>query len=167
MQQEKNQKRVASFFRNLTIVSRVCLFALVLLMTFDVIVGQFWGRLVWQHEIYQWLLLASIFFAVPFVTFEKGHPKIDLLVKRFSLSTQAYLIAFSCVISLIACGVLIYWGVVGAILNWQQNIVTEHLMLPQAPIQLLIPLGIFMMCIVLIIQFIAAVKEARNQKGAG
>lgn len=157
--------RISSFCRIVGFISRAALFALMLLITVDVIAGAVWQRFLWQQEITRWLMVILIFFALPTVQLVGLHPKVELLVGRFSPSKQRFIGVFGYLIIFVICGALIYFSVGGAVRAWQMRLTTEILLIPLGYIYFFIPLGIFMMGLVTLVQFLHSIKEDHPKKG--
>jgi TRAP-type C4-dicarboxylate transport system permease small subunit len=100
----------------------------------------------WATEISSLLNLWIPFMVAAWVLRNEGHVKMDLIVERLSLKTQAMI---SFVTSLIGVGVMLIvaWTGLMTAIGWIGNRTPTMLMLPKAPLISIIFIGSFMFAV--------------------
>lgn len=135
--------------------------ALIVLMAFVTGYGVFTRYILrnpdqYSFEIDSILMVACVVFSVAYTQKCGGHLRVDILDKFLSKTLRGILInIFSPLVGLTFCSVL-FWKTWEAALNALQNseITQSAWTIPTFPIRMLIPVGIGLLCLVLIAQII-------------
>ena len=147
----------------LNIVGMSIIMVMMFLTTIDVV-----GRKVFNHpikgglELSEFMLAAVIWLGLAYTTVMRGHISMTLLVSRFSPRTQAFFDIPACLAGLLYF-VLIGWQGFEMVLTAHQlGDVTDVLRLPVFLFRVLVPVGSFVVCLVLINQLSSSFRQAKK-----
>ncbi len=120
----------------------------------------------WYVEIASYLMTFCVFSAQADTQSKKGHVNVDLLVvhlpKRVSRVFSDLVNPLS---SLVCGGILIWFTGRAAWRSWQiKEVSTSDLALPLFPVQIIVPIGLSLLCLAALIQI---VDYLRQRPGAG
>jgi C4-dicarboxylate transporter, DctQ subunit len=120
----------------------------------------------WATEISSLLNLWIPFMVAAWVLRNEGHVKMDLIVERLSLKTQA-MITF--ITSLIGVGVMLIvaWAGIITAIGWIGNRTPTMLMLPKAPLISIIFIGSLMFAVQFLIRAIENFNQWKVKKVEG
>ena len=132
---------------------------MMLIISADVITRYIFGTqiLSWATEICEWLILLTPFLGGGWLLSKDGHIKIDILIEKFSKSTQELLRMIMYGFAGIACVIFTYH----LVQNAYQDAITGYykisiLNLPRAPFEFIMSFGL----VVLILEFIRQVYRS-------
>lgn len=143
-------------------------FLLVPFITVDVIMRYFFNRpLLGSIEISEIGMAMLLFLCMGYVTRLRGHFKVDVVASRLPVHSQVILDRVGYVIGIVVCAVIVYQGIKTGVQMFYRSETTPLLSIPRYPFRLLLPLGGFLCCIELILQFIGSFGpgEGGNSNG--
>ena len=142
------------FARWLALLSGFFVIAIMVVGDFEVISRYvFRSPTIWSFEIATYFLIAAVFLAVAYTQTQHGHVWIDVVVKLMSPRVRAIVGIIINFLSLVYIGFFIYasWGL--AWLSFTRGFASPTtLRLPLFPMQVCIPIGLFLLAIVLAAQ---------------
>jgi len=112
------------------------------------------------------LLVITVYFGASIVALERGHIKVDLLTRYFSLSIQNYLSILAHILGAVGFG-LLTWGAWKAALYALKimEVRMGEYMFPLWPFKLLFALGMTLFIVQLIINIIKLIHVSKGNKG--
>jgi len=125
-------------------------------MTFAVmreVVGRYFFRYPsdWSLELNEYLLVGMAYFAAAYTEKVEGHIRVDFIYARFRGKTKKIADSIIPIIGLIWCVTVMWQGgrlAWGSLINWELS--NEAMMWPVFPAQVTIPIGAFLLCLVLL-----------------
>jgi TRAP-type transport system small permease protein len=126
------------------------------------------GRYFFNHpisgvkEIDLLLVLAIVVLSLAYTQAENRHITVDVIVSRFSPRAKRVQRLLMLTISLALFITIIWQGTRQAITYWQTGRLILFLEIPLAPIQIMILLGAFLLCLQFIVQIISLVHGTRR-----
>ena len=144
-------------------VSMLALLPMMLLTAAAVIGRSFLGwPIPGAVELSSYMLSVVILLGIAYTQQVKGHPRVTLLVSRLPLRVQALFEVITYFLSLVVAAIIIWVG-------WQAafnygGITSDVLRIAQFPFRLLVPIGILLLFLELLLDFITAVGKL-FQKG--
>ena len=115
-------------------------------------------------EVFEILLPVLALCGLAYTQKEKGHLKVDLLYSRFSPRRQS-IIGLGISIWSIAIFLLIAWrGILVAISYYEQGRVLSNIHVPIYLVQLLVPVGAVLICLVYIVDISHFIINLRKEK---
>lgn len=157
---ERFERTLGVVTKYLDYVSRIGFFALMALVTINVILRYVWTSISGTYDYVQLITAVSVAAAIAFTAYERGNIEIELLMERFSERVQAIMAS---IISLVCIGffVLAAWRLV--VLAHDMQVAGETTMtvyVPFAPFLYFIAVGFALMILALIAQLIRQVTKA-------
>lgn len=169
---EKEKAGIGKFERAVERISNLFMYfgaSMLLIMMFlgvaDVI-GRylFNSPIIGTIETFEILLPIIALCGLAYVQKEKGHIKVDLLYARFRPRLQS-IIGLGITIWSMALFTLIAWrGTLIAISYWKQNRYISNIHMPIYIVQLLVPVGAALFCLVFIVDMIRFITDLRKGK---
>ncbi len=157
-------KSVYSFSQKVNQVFMFMILILMLLIVADVFLRYVFNMpIMGGADIVRILMVITIFGSCAYTMVIKGHTNVDIVVSRLSIRKRAILEAITCFLSLGFFGLVIWRNIVQAQISWMNKITTVELTIPIFPFRLFVVFGIILLCLVLIIKIIEAVKQASKQ----
>lgn len=154
-------KIVNSFTQKCSLLGAVVLIGLMLLTVGDVILRYFFNApILGSYELTEFLLVAMVFFAIPWATLKKANVRVDLLVGRLPSKVRAVFDSVSCFMSLFVTALFAWYTVPQAIYIWRLYTVSDMLEIPFYPFYFLVAFGFFVLFFVLVLNLIEFIKEA-------
>jgi len=151
--------------RRLNLVGASLLFLLVLIVTADVISRKlFAAPIKGGLEISQIGLLLVVFFAIAHTQAERGHVASDILSKRFPPRAWEIIDSVIGLVVLAVFGLLIYAGVNYSIETWHSGSKTTMLGIPLFPFRFAIGFGLFVLWLVLLVQWLHPLYQVLKKK---
>ena len=130
----------------LAIIAGILVAFMMLSVTYEVIVRNLGHPTLWVQEIAEISLLYITFLGIAAVARKGAHVKMDAVVKRFSLKTQAFFAIVYSAIAIVVSWVFLWYGSRVTLSFFQRGIHEETMLeLPVAPILIIIPIGGFIM----------------------
>ena len=115
-------------------------------------------------ETFEILLPILALCGLAYTQMEKGHLKVDLLYSRLSLRRQS-IVGLGISIWSIVLFLLIAWrGTLVAISYWEQGRVISNIHIPLYLVQVLVPLGSVLICLVYVVDISHFIINLRKEK---
>ena len=148
------------------VLAGVLLWGQMLIVNIEVFSRYFGRPTTWVAEISSILVLWIPFMIAGWVLRKEGHVKMDLLVERLSLRSQAMI---NFITSLIGVVVMLIVAVVGLMtaIYWIGNKTPTVLMLPRTPIIGIIFIGSLMFAIQFLIRALENFRQWRGERNKG
>jgi C4-dicarboxylate transporter, DctQ subunit len=114
------------FVDALAYVAVVLLFAVMVGIGLDVAARYFLGNPIgWMFEFVQHSLLLILFLGLPWLTRQREHIAVDIVVDAVPRPVRRLMLILGCVVSAAICGYLAAWSAIGATDNFARNVVTD------------------------------------------
>jgi TRAP-type transport system small permease protein len=126
------------------------------------------GRYLFNHpvkgtyELSEVLLAGIVFFSWPYTKSVQGHVTIDTVIKLFRPRVQAAVGVIVSVLSLVIFILMGWQGIKLALTTWGRQRYIDVVLIPLAPFQLLVPIGSFALCLVVLVQLNNHIREFRK-----
>lgn len=104
-------------------------------------------------------------FAMFLAAIRRHHVSVDVLVVRFSRRIQVILGSIACLLGFITWALLAYRAFLDGLGNLENGSRTATLFIPQGPFEILLAIGIFLLCLALLVQVFR--PEAPGEKEGG
>ena len=154
-------KIVNSVIHKCGFLGALMLTGLMVLTVGDVILRYFFNApILGSYELTEFLLVAMVFFAIPWATLKKANVRVDLLVGRLPSKVRAVFDSVSCFMSLFVTALFAWYTVPQAIYIWRLYTVSDMLEIPFYPFYFLVAFGFFVLFFVLVVNLIEFIKEA-------
>lgn len=115
-------------------------------------------------EFAQLALLLTVCLSLAYTAAQRGHIAIGLFVDRLQPRVQAMLAVLTGCLALAGLCLMIWGGTVQAIHDWQIRMLqTAELRIPVYPFKFVIPLGFSLLGIVLLVQLLQTIGQARKR----
>jgi TRAP-type C4-dicarboxylate transport system permease small subunit len=145
-------------------VSMALLVGAMFFTTADV-TGRFFGHPIpGSYQISELILVWIVCLAWPYLTGTKGHVRVEMLVSRLPPRIQKRIGLFTHVVALCVFLLIAWQGVEMVMLSIRMNDQVSIVDIPLYPFQVIVPLGAFLVCPVLLIQLIQLVT-GRTKEG--
>lgn len=158
------EKAIALISRLFNNIGMVFLSFLMLVITADVFL-----RIAFNHpirganELAEFIMLLVVFLAIAYTQHLKSNISVNILYERFPRAAKVIIDVFVYLLCLGICGLILWQAFVYH--NYLSEIDRASLILkvPLAPFQLVMIVGFFMLCLVLIFDLIHALRKAVNK----
>jgi TRAP-type C4-dicarboxylate transport system permease small subunit len=147
----------------LALVAGICLLLIVVATVVDVSSRPLRIAIPGIYELSRLFIAFAVSLSFAYTTRERGHVVITLLVERFPLRTQRRISIVSSSITTCVIGLMI-WANVGILHSRWLAERTDILRIPFLPARFAFEIGLFLFCLVLIIDIYATIKELRSNK---
>jgi len=114
------------------------------------------------REISEILLAGITFFGWAYTQSQKGHVKVETLLRRLNPRAQAIAGFITSLIAFIIFGLMAWRAALRAIMTWQGHKLITVLFIPVAPFQMFVSVGALVLCLVLLVQMLQFFVEARK-----
>jgi len=114
----------------------------------------------WSLELNEYLLVGMAYFSAAFTEQIDGHIRIDFIYERFRGKTKKIADSIIPLIGLIWSATVMWQGgrlAWGSLINWERS--NEAMMWPLFPSQVTIPIGAFLLCLVLLGKIVKNIKS--------
>lgn len=150
-----------AFLTSMAFLAGVLIILIMLSITMDVILRYFLDRpQFWVGELAEYSLLIITFIGTTWVLKKNGHVTVDVLGQVLKGRLKLIIDLVVCLICLIVCGILIYYGSLVAWDHHQRGIYNPTLLsIPKAPLLAIIPLGSLMLLIQLLRDAYLVIKK--------
>ena len=146
--------------RGFAVVAATALAVLMFLTALDVVLRYGFTRpLAWSYELTRVFLLIIVFFGVAYVGLKKSHVRISVVISHLPPRPQAILNAITDLMSLFTFAFITWQGAVRAIILLQSGQIFSNLRFPVYTVLILLSLGSFIFCIVLLRDVLADFGE--------
>jgi TRAP-type C4-dicarboxylate transport system permease small subunit len=151
---DKIERVFGAITKYLDYVGRIGFFALMALVTINVILRYVWVSISGAYDYVQVLTAISVAAAIAFTAYERGNIEIELLMERFSERVQGVMACIMTLISLVFFAMASWWVIT---LGHDMQVAGETTMtvyMPYAPFLYFIAAGLALMVLALLGQFI-------------
>jgi len=136
-------------------IGMVFLILLMLIITADIVLRATLNQPIrGADEIAQLMMLIVVFLAVAFTQYKKAHIAVDLLHSRFPQKARAIVDSFTCLLSLGICGLIAWQSLAYVNRLADLNKVSDILMIPLAPFEVIVFVGFLLFGLVLLVDFL-------------
>lgn len=151
------------------LVRKLALVILLLMMFLTVgdVVGRYLvGRLPFfqpipgTYELTEFMLVIMVFTALGYAQIRKDHITIDALVSRFSIRTQSVIDSITYLFSLALFSLVTWQSAVFAYRLFLERDVSGILMVPIYPFVIVVAIGSFLFCLVLLLNLLSSFAKA-------
>lgn len=133
---------------------------LMLLITADVL-GRFLlnSPIKGAVDVNEYVMIIAVFCSVAYCAVVKGHVKVDMLVSRFPERGQAIIDSFTGIVSLVLLSLIVWSASAKLVHSWTRDEVSLTLAIPAWPFRAVFLIGIIMLCLVILTQFVHQVAR--------
>ena len=149
-----------SIYKKIGIFSGVFVIIMMLGVTREVIGRYFFNTPTnWVLELSGYLLVGLVFLGAPYTETIDGHVRVDFLYRKFSGKIKSFVDIVISLISISWCGILVWKGGEIAYDSWKFGIrSSDTMMWPLFYSQILVPIGCFLVILVLAANLVKAVR---------
>jgi|WetSurMetagenome_2_1015567.scaffolds.fasta_scaffold312751_2 TRAP-type C4-dicarboxylate transport system permease small subunit len=141
-------------------ISKICVFALMVLVVMNIILRKAWHSIYGTYDYVGFITTIMVTFGIGYLAYKKGHIAVDLLVERFPRRVQAIIDGIGSILSF-GIFALISWQLIiygNGVLKSGEHTLTS--MTPFYPFVYGISLGMALLCLVLLVDFIKCLTKA-------
>jgi TRAP-type C4-dicarboxylate transport system permease small subunit len=150
--------------KGLNVVATALLFLLMIQGAADVIARYFFNApIIGTMERGQVLMALMVFFGWGYTQIQKGHVTVELFITRFPPRARAITNFITTVLSLILFVLIVWQGTVAAIDTHKAGELIYVIHWPLAPFQLVVPLGAFFLCLILILELVKSISRGKER----
>ena len=161
---ERFEKAIAKVSRILNTIGMGFLFLLMLLITADVLFRAILkSPILGANELAQFMMLMVVYLAMGYTQHQKGHVSVDLLVSRFSQYKRNVLNALMYLLSLFISGLMLKQSFAYHQILSETHKLTSVLKIPIAPFQIVLIVGVGMLCLALLMDVIHALQGLKKR----
>ena len=154
------EKAVYPISRLLHRFAQVILVLMVLLTVTDVCLRYvFNSPIVGSYELTEFMMAVLVFASVGFTQSVKDHVSVDLVVTKLPDRVWALLEAITCLLAFGLFGLAAWRNVLHAGTTWERHDVSAELFIPVSPFVLFVALGLAMLSLVLLVQFLKSLAR--------
>jgi TRAP-type C4-dicarboxylate transport system permease small subunit len=158
------EKMIALVSRWLNNIGMVFLTFLMLVITADVLLRGILNKPIrGANEIAELTMLVIVFLGIAYAQYAKANISVSILFDKFPGKVQDILNVFIYLLCLGICGVILWQTFSYHSYLTELKRTTLILEIPVAPFQIIMIIGFFMLCIVLIIDVIYSVRKVVNK----
>jgi TRAP-type C4-dicarboxylate transport system permease small subunit len=148
------------------VLAGILLWVQMIIVNIEVVARYFGRPTTWVTEVSSLLILWIPFMATAWVLKNEGHVRMDLILDRFSPSTQAMVNCITSLVGVVVMFVVAIAGVMTTIDSIGYRTPTT-LMLPKAPLIAIIPVGSFMFAIQFFLRAVINFNKWKAAKSGG
>lgn len=153
-------KIIYSFTGKCGLFGALMLIILMFLTVGDVILRYFFNApILGSYELTEFILVAMVFFAIPWATAKKANVRVDLFVGRLPLKVQTVFSIVTCSLSVFVTALFAWYTVPQAIYIWRLYMVSDMLDIPYYPFYFIVAFGFFVLFFVLVANLIEFIKD--------
>jgi TRAP-type C4-dicarboxylate transport system permease small subunit len=152
--------------RFMVYIASVALFGMMIVVVIDVIGRYAFDKpLMGAYELVGYLMAIAGPWAIGYSQIQKGHIRVDFLLKRFPNRGQAVITSIAYLIGVVVFSVLCYCMVTKTqyFLGLKHGNTTDTMGIPIAPFTILVAIALGMLALVLIFDFIHALLEVKKR----
>jgi len=157
---DRFERAIGAIAKYMDFISRIGFFAMMALVTINVILRYAWTSISGTYDYVQLITAVSVGAAIAYTAYERGNIEIELLMERFSERVQNIMASVMMLITLVFFS-LAMWQVIRLAHDMQvagETTMTAYV--PFAPFLYWIAVGLGLMMIVMILQFIRLILKA-------
>jgi len=154
-------KAVTAVVNKIGLLGALTMIGLMLLTVADVFLRKFFNApILGSFEMTEFLLVALVFFAIPWAALKKANVKVDLIVGKLSQRAQAAFSSVTCLLSLIVTAFFGWYTIPQAIYILRLGSVSDMLEIPVYPFYFVVAFGFFLLTFVLLANLIEFIQKA-------
>ena len=152
--------------RAITTISLMALCCMVLLITADVIGRKLGYPVPGAFEITELALILTVCLSLAYTATQGAHVSVGLIVSRLGHAGRLFVSIVTGPLALAGI-VMVIWGALALALNdWQVGLLrSAQLGIPLAPFKFIVPLGFFLLAMVVVVQWVHAWRELMKSLG--
>jgi TRAP-type C4-dicarboxylate transport system permease small subunit len=157
---------LARVTRIMVYIAAVALFGMMAVVVIDVVGRYILGKpLMGAYELVGYLMAIAGPWAIAYSQIQKGHIRVDFLLKRFSRRGQAVITSISYLIGVAAFSLLCWRMIMRAQYYFalKHGNTTDTMGIPIAPFIILVAIGLGMLALVLIVDLIQTIVEVKQK----
>jgi TRAP-type C4-dicarboxylate transport system permease small subunit len=154
------ERIVNSIVTSLFQISKICVFSLMVLIVMNIILRKAWHSIYGTYDYVGFITTIMVTFGIGYLALKKGHIAVDLIMERFPKRVQAIIDGFGTILSF-GVFALISWQLIiygNGVLKSGEHTLTS--MTPFYPFVYGISLGIALLCLVLLFEFVKCLTKA-------
>lgn len=157
---KRAESAVIQISKILNIIGIIGVAALMLLITTDVLGRAFFGKPVTGAiDLSAYIMIVAVYCSVAYCAVKKGHVNIDLIASGYSPRVQIILDTITGFISLVVFSFMVWATTKQLLVSWTRGEKSYLLGTPAWPFRATLMIGIFMLCLVLLIDMIHLVVK--------
>ncbi|MBN1189156.1 MAG: TRAP transporter small permease [Dehalococcoidales bacterium] len=152
--------------RFMVYVAAIGLFGMMGITVIDVVGRYIFDRpLMGAYELVGYLMAIAGPWAIGYTQIQKGHIRVDFILKRFSTKGQAVITSFAYLVGIVAFSVLCWRMIVLAqyYFSLKHGNTTDTMGIPIAPFIIVVAIGLGMLALVLLFDLIHTIIEAKRK----
>jgi C4-dicarboxylate transporter, DctQ subunit len=123
---------------------------------------------VWIVQFNEYAMLFATFLGSSWLLSKGRHVSVELVVSRFSMETRKILRVIHSLLGIGLCATLCWYGVLTTIENFQRNMIhVQAVDVPMAYVLFVIPLGLFLLVLQFLRDFLAGLRTVRDAGSGG
>jgi len=155
------EKAVFPISRFLYVIGQFILVLMVLITVVDVFLRYVLNRpILGSYELTQFMMAILVFASVGYTMTVKGHVIVDLATTRLSQRAQALIECITSLLGAILFAIVTWRNVLQAGIAWRRHDVSAELFITTSPFILFVAVGIAVLSLVLVVQFIQSLAKA-------
>jgi TRAP-type C4-dicarboxylate transport system permease small subunit len=163
---DKIESRLALVNRFMVYIAAIGLFGMMAITVIDVV-----GRYAFNHplmgayELVGYLMAIAGPWAIGYSQIQKGHIRVDFILKRLSSRGQAVITSIACLIGVFVFSVLCWRMVVMAqyYIGLKHGNLTDTMKIPIAPFVIIVAIGLGMLALVLLLNLVHSFAEVKKK----
>jgi TRAP-type C4-dicarboxylate transport system permease small subunit len=162
----KTESGLRSANKVMVYIAAVALFGMMAVTVIDVIGRYFFNSpLMGAYELVGILLAMAGTWAMAYTQIQKGHIRVDFVLKRLPQGTQLILTSLAHFVGLLACSILTWRliGLAGYFLSLTKGSKTDTMGIPLFPFVVITAIGTGMLALVLLFDFIHSLAEVKRK----
>jgi TRAP-type transport system small permease protein len=158
-------EKLVRLVSNLGVLVSMALLLGVMFFTTADVTGRFFGRPIpGSYQISELILVWIICLAWPFTTGAKGHVRVEILLSKLSPPMRERIEFFALLLTLCIFGLILWQGIEMVMMSLRLNDMVSIIDSPLYPFQIVVPLGAFLVCTVLLTQIVQLISGRKRQK---
>lgn len=152
--------------RAFTVVSLVALGCMALLITADVIGRKLGNPIPGAFELTELALILTVCLSLAYTATQGAHVSVELLVSHLGRAGRLVVSLIIGPLALAGIAMVIWGGMSQALNDWQVGLVrSAQLGIPLAAFKFVVPLGFFLLAMVVVVQWVSACAELMHLLG--
>jgi TRAP-type C4-dicarboxylate transport system permease small subunit len=146
-------------------ISMALLVGIMFFTTADV-TGRFFGHpITGSYQLSELVLVLIVCLAWPYTAGVKGHVRVEVFISKLSPRTQERIGLLTQLVALCLFLVIAWQGIGMILMSIRMNELVSIIGIPLYPFKVIVPLGAFLVCPVLLIQIIQLVTGRKKEGG--
>lgn len=155
------ERTVSPLTRMLHWIGQVIIVFMVLVTVIDVCLRYVFNKpITGSYELTEFMMAILVFASLGYTMMVKGHVSVDLVVTKFPERVRALMESLTCLLAFVLFAVAAWRNVLHAITAWKRHDVSAELFIPISPFVLFVALGIAVLSLVLLVQFVQSLAKA-------